>query len=70
MPLLVLPSGESIPESDTIARFLCATFASRAPTISPTDPLEAARVDAVAAEGEHMRMVAQGEQLHLAAEVR
>lgn len=45
MPCLVV-DGEAIPESDTIARFLCATYADRAPVdLLPRDPLLAARCD-------------------------
>mmetsp|Transcript_31276 Transcript_31276/g.71888 ORF Transcript_31276/g.71888 Transcript_31276/m.71888 type:complete len:395 (-) Transcript_31276:172-1356(-) len=47
MPLLTTPAGEAIPESDTICRFLCATFAGRGPQLIPTDPLEAARSDRI-----------------------
>jgi len=48
MPCLALASGESVPESDTIARFLCATFADRTPTdLSPSEPVAAAWCDKI-----------------------
>lgn len=48
MPLLVLSENdEPVPESDTIARFLCSAFASRGPELAPSSPVAAARVDKV-----------------------
>ncbi|KAG8467378.1 hypothetical protein KFE25_000694 [Diacronema lutheri] len=48
MPLLTLAgSGEPLPESDTIARYLCARFAGRGPALQPSDPLAAARSDRI-----------------------
>lgn len=47
MPLLILPSGESIPESDTISRYLCTQYAGKGPQLQPTDPLTAARCDKI-----------------------
>ena len=48
MPLFVLSEGdEPIPESDTIARFLCNTFATRGPELAPASPVAAARVDKI-----------------------
>lgn len=47
MPLLTLGTGESIPESDTIARYLCARFAERGPALQPAEPLAAARSDRI-----------------------
>jgi len=47
MPLLTLAGGEPIPESDTIARFLCARFAGQGPDLMPRDPVNAAKVDRI-----------------------
>lgn len=47
MPLLTLSSGESIPESDTIARYLCSHYAGKGPALQPTEPLAAARSDRI-----------------------
>ena len=47
MPLLQLASGETFPESDTIARFLCAAFSDRAPQLMPPGALLAARCDRI-----------------------
>ena len=48
MPLLVLSDeDEPIPESDTIARFLASTFASRGTDLAPSSPLAAAQIDKV-----------------------
>jgi len=48
MPLLTLATGESLPESDTIARYLCAKFSDRSPVdLSPSDPLRAALCDRI-----------------------
>lgn len=48
MPMLVLSENEEpIPESDTIARFLCSAFSSRGPELEPSSPIAAARVNKV-----------------------
>lgn len=47
MPLLVLADGHSIPESDTISRYLCSRFSAQGPSLTPSDPLTAARSDAI-----------------------
>lgn len=48
MPLLVLPSGEAIPESDTIARFVLDEFRASGPSFDPGTPLLRARSDLAA----------------------
>jgi glutathione S-transferase len=48
MPMLILSENdEAIPESDTIARYLCSAFASRGPELAPSSPVAAARVDKI-----------------------
>lgn len=48
MPLLVLPSGEAFPESDTISRFILDEFRSSGPTFDPGSSLLRAKSDLAA----------------------
>ena len=48
MPLLVLPCGTPIPESDTISRFLLDEFGGEGPSFDPGSPLLRARSDLAA----------------------
>ena len=45
--LVTTERKEAIPESDTIARFLCAKFADRAPDLMPAEPMAAMRCDRI-----------------------
>jgi len=48
MPTLVLADGTNVPESDTIARFLGATYKDRpGPDLFPSDPLKSALSDRI-----------------------
>lgn len=48
MPLLVLPDGGALPESDTIARYLLDAYAARGPSFDPGSPAERARANLAA----------------------
>ena len=48
MPLLVLPCGTPIPESDTISRFLLDEFKLEGPSFDPGSPLLRAKSDLAA----------------------
>ena len=38
MPLLVLPSGRALPESEVIVSYLCDVFAAQGPSLAPPTP--------------------------------
>ena len=48
MPLLVLPCGTPIPESDTIARFVLDEYKAEGPSFDPGTPLLRAKSDLAA----------------------
>ena len=48
MPLLVLPCGNPIPESDTIARYLLDEYKNEGPSFDPGTPLLRAKSDLAA----------------------
>lgn len=48
MPLLVLPCGTAIPESDTISRFILDEYKADGPSFDPGSPLLRARSDLAA----------------------
>jgi len=48
MPLLLLPSGEAFPESDTISRFILDEFRSSGPSFDPCSSLLRAKSDLAA----------------------